>query len=237
MIRRTGELERYTVHGRDGDVGPVEDLLFDDGGWTVRYLVVNTGGLLSGKRALLSTASVQTVDWEKGRVEVALTGRRIDTAPGADDRRPVTRRHEEEIHAHYGWPLYWETPGFSAEARLRSVREVTGYNIHTRDGELGHVDDFLVEEVGWAFRYLLADTGIWLSGRKVLVAVGWILEVSWRQQEIFVSLTKDQVRSSPEYHSAEEMLSREYSKRLHAHYGFPFPSHMFTGDNRDEGEG
>ena len=62
------------------------------------------------------------------------------------------------------------------ESHLRSSAEVTGYYIETRDGEIGHVDDFIIDLKDWSLGYLQVDTRNWWPGKKVLVSPSWIDE-------------------------------------------------------------
>jgi len=85
------------------------------------------------------------------------------------------------------------------DERLRSVNDVNGYNIGAADGEIGHVDDFIIDTEDWAIRFIVIRTGGWLSGRKTLVSPRWIEGISWDESIMFVSLTRDQIASGPEY--------------------------------------
>jgi hypothetical protein len=77
---------------------------------------------------------------------------------------------------------------------------VIGYYIEARDGDIGHVEDLLVDEHDWAIRYIVVDTRNWLPGRKVVIATGWLERVEWATtHQIVVDLTRDQIRNSPEY--------------------------------------
>jgi hypothetical protein len=114
-----------------------------------------------------------------------------------------------------------EAAGGEAEGgdpHLRSAGEVTGYYIKARDGDLGHVEDLLVEDEGWAVRYLVVDTKNWWPGKKVLVAKDWVTDVSWSEQQVSVELTREQIKASPEY-DPSGTVERDYEERLHAHYG------------------
>ncbi|HWQ36684.1 MAG TPA: PRC-barrel domain-containing protein [Blastocatellia bacterium] len=108
----------------------------------------------------------------------------------------------------------------SGDSHLHSTREVTGYYIQASDDDIGHVEDFIIEDDSWAIRYLVVDTRNWLPGRKVLLAPEWLERVSWTDSKVFVNLTRDEVRNSPEYDKAN-LLSRDYETRLHEHYGRP----------------
>jgi hypothetical protein len=71
---------------------------------------------------------------------------------------------------------------------------VAGYGIHADDGDIGHVQDFLVKDRTWAIRYLVVDTGNWWPGKHVLVAQDWICSVSWADRA--VALPRATIRSA-----------------------------------------
>ncbi len=103
---------------------------------------------------------------------------------------------------------------------LRSTDEVTGYHIQASDGEIGHVEDFLVDEEAWIIRYMIVDTGNWLPGRKVLVSPRWIEMVTWHEKKVSVDLSQEAIKDSPEY-DPRKPLSRAYEETLHKYYDRP----------------
>jgi len=103
---------------------------------------------------------------------------------------------------------------------LRSVKELDNYVLEAEDGEIGRCKDFLFDDRFWAIRYMVADTGKWLPGRKVLVAPGWINSIDWAESKVTVAMTRKQVKNSPEYDSSVP-LTPEYEAGLSEHYGFP----------------
>jgi sporulation protein YlmC with PRC-barrel domain len=106
------------------------------------------------------------------------------------------------------------------DPHLRSVREVTGYHIQGTDGEIGHVDDLIVDDTTWAIRYLVIDTRNWWLDRKVLVAPHWADRISWDVRKVYVNLKREQVKHSPEWHP-DAPVNREYEARLYDYYGRP----------------
>jgi sporulation protein YlmC with PRC-barrel domain len=108
-----------------------------------------------------------------------------------------------------------ETP--SGDPTLRSSRDVTGYYIAALDGEIGHVDDFLVEDRAWAIRYLLVATRNWWPGKKVLISPEWIKTVSWAVSLVQVDLRRDEIKAAPEYDPSRP-FDREYESRLIEHH-------------------
>jgi uncharacterized protein YrrD len=105
-----------------------------------------------------------------------------------------------------------------ADAHLRSSNDVKGYHIDAQDGDIGHVDDFLVDAESWAIRYLVVDTSNWWFGNKVLVSPQWVEAVSWAESKAVVSLTRDAIQNAPGY-DPDTLLDRDKEIRLHEHYG------------------
>jgi hypothetical protein len=100
---------------------------------------------------------------------------------------------------------------------LRSTDNVRGYYIQALDGEIGHVEDFIIDDETWAIRYLVVATRNWWPGKKVLVSPQWIKRVSWSESKVFVNLSRDAIKRSPEYTEAS-LLTRDYETGLHRHY-------------------
>ncbi|MEP7365448.1 MAG: PRC-barrel domain-containing protein [Acidobacteriota bacterium] len=242
MLRSVNDLRGTAVHAVDGLIGNVHDLYFDDDHWTVRYYVVDTGNWLPGRKVLISPHVVQPPDPNEIWLPVSLTKAQIEKSPGVDTERPVERQYESSLYDYYGWSPYWfpmePMPPTQSQAgalereraaaavlertdpHLRSAKDVIGYYVEAKDGEIGHIEDFLVDDQQAQIRYAVIDTKNWLPGRKVLVTPKWIREVNWNDAKVFVDLTQDAVRKSPEYTSVE-LLDSAYESRLHNHYGYP----------------
>jgi uncharacterized protein YrrD len=241
MLRSASHLKGTTIAATDGDIGSVQDLYFDDLTWTIRYLMVDTGTWLPGRQVLISPRSVGTVT-DEDRIPVALTRSQVENSPSTDTDKPVDRQYEEEYSRYYGYPYYWTGPyrwgatAYPGEAlafpvapemlypppagdpSLRSVRNVTGYYIEATDGDLGHVEDFIVDTGEWALRYMVVDTRNWWPGKKVLISPQWIREMSWPESRVHVDMTKDAIKQAPEY-DPDQPLAREYETRLFGHHG------------------
>lgn len=104
---------------------------------------------------------------------------------------------------------------------LRSMDDLLDYGIRATDGDIGHVKDFYFDDHSWVIRYLVVDTGTWLSGRMVLispVAIG----VPDRTSRVFpAAITMAQVTNSPDV-DTEKPVSRQYEETLHDYYGYPY---------------
>lgn len=241
MLRGLKAMHGFTIHANDGDVGHVEDFYFDDVTWMIRYLVVDTGPWLFGRKVLISPLAIGKPDWDHELLPVDLTKEQVKQSPEVDLEQPVSREKEKELHNYYNWDYYWASlsvPGTTpivppvnyggAEVgegdidnpNLRSANEVDGYTIAARDGNIGHVSDFLAADDRWLIRYLVVNTGNWLSGRDVLVSPRWIDEISWAEASVHVGMDRDAIEKSPEYDPTEP-VKRAYEARLHAHYDRP----------------
>jgi hypothetical protein len=80
---------------------------------------------------------------------------------------------------------------------------IQGFHVHATDGDIGHVDDFLLEESSWQIRYLVVDTTNWLGGKWVAVSPSSVTRIDWSNREVYVSLTRAQIRDSPSMEEAQ----------------------------------
>ena len=245
MLRTASELKGIGIAARDGDVGSVTDLYFDDETWTISYFVVDTGTWLPGRQVLVSPMAVAG-EASADRIPVALTRRQVEESPPIDADKPVNRQGEIEFARYYSYPYYWAGPyrwgllGYpgipptpppvdpvaaemtardrdQGDPNLRSVRDVSGYDLSAIDGDIGHVEDFVIDDKAWAIRYMIADTGNWWAGKKVVVSPEWIRDVSWPDSRVHVDLTRSQIQSAPEYDPSQP-IARDYEERLFQHH-------------------
>jgi PRC-barrel domain len=106
-----------------------------------------------------------------------------------------------------------------SDPHLHSGNEVIGhYYIEATDGDIGHVEEFLIDDESWTIRYMVVDTVNWWPGKKVLVAPPWIHRVSWNDSKVYVNLSRDSIQRAPEF-DRNQPLSRDYEQHLHRHYG------------------
>ena len=250
MLRNIKDLHGYAIRATDGLIGEVDDFYFDDDLWAVRYLIVDTGDWLSGRKVLISPLAVGHPDWLGQLLPVSLTKAQVEKSPDIDTQRPVSRQQEADYFGYYGYPYYWggrdlwgmggypgslttenrieealraeRTPlvRTSDDSHLRSCRSVIGHHVHTTDGDLGHVVDFLVDEHTWAVRYLIVDTSNWWGGHQVLIAPQWITAVSWSEAKVSVNLSRQALKDAPRYDPTTQ-LDRQQERSIYEHHGRP----------------
>jgi uncharacterized protein YrrD len=239
MLSKAKTLKGYKLHSLDGEIGKVKEFYFDDHFWTIRYLIADTGNWLTGRQVLISPHALVAVNKEEQYISINLTKKQIEDSPSLDSDKPVSRQFEETHYEYYGWPTYWSGPYMwgpyptievdqekwreftqgdkTWDSRLRSTHNVSGHYVQATDGEIGHVEDFIIDDETWAIRYLIIDTRNWWPGKKVLVSPQWIERISWDELTVFVNLLREAIKQSPEY-TEESLLTRDYETGLHQHY-------------------
>lgn len=231
-----------TLEATDGQFGRCKDFLFDDRHWTVRYLVADTGKWLPGRQVLVSPISIDPKLSTTKRFYVDLPKSKLEAGPRLEEHAPVGRQYELRYAQHFGYGYYWSgasTWGTALVPRalvnvelpqpkqnesegnphLRSAKEVSGYEIQALDGPLGKLDSYILEREAWKIRYLVIETGTWLSGRKVLISPDWVRTVEWDRQQVGVDMKQASIKNSPELDPA--MLNRECENIMYDYYGRP----------------
>jgi len=196
-LHRVSRLRGTDVLGVDGYIGRVEGFYFDDVQWTIRYIIVNAGSWLTRHPVLISPEAVKP-NWGLAGFNVTLTREQVRNSPEIDPQGALERQDEERLLGHFGHSLYWKAEGRAGSTpNLCSTKEVTGDHIQAGDGEIGHVDDFLIDEASWRVDYFVVDTSNWIGGKWVLLAPTTLKGIDWPNSTLQVALTRDAVRRSP----------------------------------------
>jgi sporulation protein YlmC with PRC-barrel domain len=223
-------LKGASIQALDGDIGSVDDFYFDDERWAVRYAIVDTGHWLPGRRVVISIMSMLMPDWEGKRLPVSLTREQVRKSPDMASHPELSRTLEAELLSYYGFPYYWAgdalwgpvaMPSLAAEygvgalpnppldraddVHLHSSRDLVGYHLHARDGEIGHVDDILIDPATWEITSLLIDTSNWIGGRSVVITPSSIGRIDWAGRNVRVNLSRETISAAPEFASADEV--------------------------------
>lgn len=245
MLQSCRNMIGYRIQADDGSIGEVHDFLFDDCQWTIRYAVVDTARWLPGRKVLLSPEVCSETQGGSRLMRVNLTRDQIKSSPEIQTDAPVSIEQEERLRSHYQLSAYWPMTAFSPatlehgsleappvsspdtsedddshDHHLRSLREVSHYQVRGTDGDVGQVHDMIVEDEYWLLRYLVVDTGRWLSSRKVLVSLDWIQEISWVGSEVVVDVSREAIENSPPF-DPEAPVNEEYEIMLFDYYGRP----------------
>lgn len=249
MLRSIKDITKnYELLATDGQIGKVNDFYFDDIFWKIKYLVADTGSWLHERLVLISPVSLGQPDWALGKLPVNLTKEKIENSPSVFKDQPVSKQQESKLLQYYTWPVAYghgmEMANFAdmqlyakriqqieqeknksesldeSDPHLRSFNEVKGYHIDANDGEIGHIEDFVVEDKTWIIRYMIVDTRNWLPGRQVLVSPEWITKFDWAKSEVSVDLSQNIIKNSPEF-DPKDAVNRDYEAQLYDYYGRP----------------
>lgn len=232
MLYNMKSLVDCKINAIDGDIGKLDDFYFDDRTWAIRYLVVDTSNWTKGRQVLLSPVVIRKPDMSKKIIMVKLTKDQIKNSSDINTKKPGYRQNESEAY----WPVYGMnvlTTSFlnqetipekstskegQSDPHLRSSEEISGYNISAVNGEIGKVEDMIVDDEAWTIHYWVVKTKTWLPGKKVLISPHWINLISWEDNKVYVDMTIESIKNSPEYDPSKPIYL-EYEEELNTYYG------------------
>ena len=257
MLWDASAITGYAIEASDGQIGSVSDMLFEDVNWTLRWLVVDTGNWLSGRKVLLPVSALGHPDRASRNFTVKLTMDQVRHSPDIDTEASVSRQNEAHVYDYYGLDPYWggglypisnamavpflaplapderraldaadvgnvpEATGLheAGDPHLRSIESVTGYHIHASDGEIGHVEDFLIDDIDWNIQYLTVDTANWWFGNRVLIAPKMVQKIDWAERMIDLNVERQKVRDAPPY-DPNMTVDGAFDEKFVGYYGF-----------------
>jgi sporulation protein YlmC with PRC-barrel domain len=248
MLWNASAINGFVIAESDGELGNVKDVLIDDKAWVARWLIVDTGKWLPGRKVLLPPSVLGKPDRENRLFPVKLTKQQVKDSPDVDTELPVSRQSEAHLYDHYDWEPYWDgsfspsslimavptdvtaNPPFSdprdqhegphlpwGNPHLRSIHAITGYGILATDGEIGAVEDILIDDAEWTVRYLTVDTGNWWPGERVLISPRSVKKIDWVEKLIYLNVDRETVKKSPPYDPAIT-VDGAYDEKYLAYY-------------------
>ncbi len=234
MLLNTKQLYGNKLGALDGDIGHIKDFYFDDKTWVIRYLVADTGNWLPGRRVLLSPHVFGEWDETDKVLQINLKRARIENSPTPDSHQPVSRQYEMEFYRYYSLPVYWEGTNIwgmggypflvpleqatvethpkqqhRSDKHLQSTHSVTGSHIQARDGMIGRVTGFLVDNQKWTIGDVVVETGHWYAGKEILIPTDAVERISYADSKVFVNLTQADIQ-----HTAENAIAHAGTQDL-----------------------
>ncbi len=241
----------YAIEASDGRIGTCSDLLFDDRSWRVRWLVVDTGTWLTGRKVLLHPSAMGAPDHEHRELPVNLTKAQIEASPDLDQDQPVSRQMETNLYGYYGWDPLWGGAAFgggSISSPIVGPPLFGGPSMHEAldsDARLDRGDPHLRSAAAVASYHIAATDGsighvenlliedtVWGIRYLIVDTRNW-----WAGQHVLVSpyaVTKvvwaereiqlDISRAQVKASppwDAVAMIDQVYEKQLHHHYNWP----------------
>jgi hypothetical protein len=244
-------LKGFTVTASDGKIGTVDDFLFDDQSWKARWLVVDTGAWLPGRKVLVHASAIGEPDPVRKELPVKLTKAQVEGGPDLFEHQPVSRQMEAHLYDYYGWdpawgasafgaiaspfslpPLIGEGPG-PAEAGAGSAADAGESDPHLRSAE--ELEGYRIQasdgEIGH-LESLVADHANWDIRYLGVDTSNW-----WGGQHVLVApfavkaidwagrhIEIDITRDQVKTSppcDSIDMVDEAYERMLHGHYGWP----------------
>ena len=209
MLHRLQALVDHRVIATDGEIGSVRDFLFNDQTWAIHYLVVDVKRWLTREEVVLPVTAIKQLDCDNKTLHVQLTKEQVRQSPDVDTKQPVSRQQEIAMQDYFGKLAYWvdrRSPMTSSmptgieypvhtegDLHLRSISNLEGYEVRGTDGELGRLEDFILDEASWHLGYLEVKAGEWLLCRSVLVPTRWVKSISWANRRVNLHHTREGV--------------------------------------------
>jgi hypothetical protein len=245
MLRQIRELGTYRLHATDGDIGHLEQFYFDDLDWKIRYFVVDIGTWLHGKRVLMSPSAIIGVDAPTKTINAAFTKLQVLESDDVGTHKPEGLEQPHDYSLYLGWPYYLRlnalndsdkgpVPGRAHDPEkgktsehsfrqvydehLRSSKVVSRYHVMAVDGEIGQIEDGIVDDQTWTIQYLVSTVRNWWSSKKVLLPTEWIFCVNAAESNVYVSLTQNSIATAPAF-DPEKPLKPDLEIALYNHYG------------------
>ena len=178
-------------------VGHVDEFYFDDQSWRIRYLVLDVGSWLSGRKVLVSPATIVSLEWDAKSMNIKATKDEIRKSPDVSTELPVALVLEAQIHRHFAWDYYWpemfpmkeevseDALNKTHDPHLRSTRVLSDISVVTEKGKpLGRIEEFLIDPKAWRIDLLRIDHG---KVGSVLLSPELVKSIDVSRREILIS--------------------------------------------------
>jgi hypothetical protein len=251
MLRVESVLKGYAIEATDGKIGSVSDVLFDDATWKIRWLVVETGGWLGGRKVLIHPSVVGQPDDYFERIPVTLTRAQVEQSPSIMQDQPVSRQVENSMYSYYGWDPLWGGQWFAQGAMgypLMASPLYGGTSTLERRADTAHLEDqdphlrSISAVTGYHLRGtdgtighvkgFLIDDQSWVVHYLIVDTRNWwlsndVLLAPFVVKEIDWSATEILLNVTREQVKSSPPwqptaeIPQDYQERLHSHYSWP----------------
>jgi sporulation protein YlmC with PRC-barrel domain len=227
-------LKDHTIGTNDLFNGNIKDFLFDEKRWVIRYIDAEFEDSATAEKVLVPRILFRIPDGGSKLLPTRLSKQEIENCPKAKDHLPVSRKYEEKLSKYYQISPYWRaaylrtTVGFlpprplnvlsesvsekDIDSILRSFVELKGYNIEATDGNVGHIEDLIIDYQDWQIVYAVIDTSNWLPwSKKVIIPISRMTDISYTESLVKIDLKTETIKNAPEY-NPEKMLEEEFER-------------------------
>ena len=207
MLRNLKPLLGYKLRASDGPAGTLHDVWFDDDSWNVRHFVAHVGHRFAGQEVPLPPSSIREIDWVHRTINLSMTLKEVQAIHEQREQRPVYRQYEQYTRNFALWATHWmplmgvpappEEAPLEEDVHLRSVRHLCGYHVHGTDGQIGRLNDFIVDDRNWKIPLLEIDEREAGVERRIILPSELVRQFLWDERHIQIELDLEHARSAP----------------------------------------
>lgn len=241
MLQTTRSLIGFSLSTKDGEIGKVKDLYFDDHTWTIRYLVVETANWLFGRKVLIAPLAILKTLKDSRTLVVDMTKEQVKHSPDIDTDKPVSRQSEADLYKHYSWPYGSAGMGYPTIAmlkdagertndrdvteqhfdkHLRSYKHITDYKIYNKEGVVGECEDFFLNTNNWSLPYLILQTAESKLKKKSFIPTNKVISIQLDTKIILIDVSIKLLKKSLKIDPGE-FLTEEQKQKLFKDFNGP----------------
>lgn len=209
MKMNWSELEGTKIRATDGDVGKLKDLYFDDESFKVRFALVETGGILSRKWALISPQAFGAFEPQTKRLPINLSKSKIEKSPDVSDINTLRNEDQKAVCDYFGWATNW----YGRKGDLRVLQKLLQCKVLAEDEKVGGLDDVILDLNVWSVQSLVLNAGSWLSGKKILVPTQKVKSFTVEDNIVSIDMTRDRIEEAPDYNPEKHLKSDQKIER------------------------
>lgn len=195
MLWNVSSLGGYAVVASGEHAGKIADFLFEQPGWGITALVIETGSWLQSRRVRVPIAAFSQPVVETRTITLKLTAQEMGELP-------------DETHGQSN------APAISLEAIAHAAVEGS-------DANVGRIEDFLIDAAVWTIKYLVVNPSGWLSEEKILMPVGVVHAIAETEAIVQLSVTREFVKAGPHY-DPDLTADGAYDDQFLTYYGIRF---------------
>jgi hypothetical protein len=217
MLWGASSIRGYAVVATDGTSGTVADFIFEDQGWTIKWLVVETGAWFSGRRLFVPVSAFEHPDPETREFSLSMTLAELADCPGRD----LAELSDAETGAHFTEADMAGNQTTDGGPHFRSLAVMHLASIEAADGEVGHAEDFLIDSADWQIKYLVVDTSDWWFGEKILISTRAITGIDTMHHVVTLDATRQFVKDGARF-SPEQTVDGAFDESFETYFGIRF---------------
>lgn len=220
MLITVQQILQQPVYGAHEALGDLVDLLLDSYTWNVRFGVVEVGAWLASRPVLIDAPRLAQAQWNETEhaLRLPLSRSEIRACPPLESLTGARPPREAGLVEHFVWGSHWRehltsqpapvgvdavpTPASPAEQRERDLyaaRQLIGYRLEAVDGEVGALQDFLLDLDHWVVRYFIVELDTFLGGRRRLISPGAAEAIHPSDRLLRVHFSAAEIEAAPEY--------------------------------------